>query len=120
MPQDFETLVGLLDGCRQVVLTPNAVTECSDLLRDTEEDADAKRSLKELLEKPSCLVVEEYVPSRDASRASQYEYLGVADCAMLSLVDADTILVTADARLAMEAQRINPLSVNFNHYRNFV
>lgn len=63
--------------------------------------------------------MEEYVPSRKAAGLTQYEYLGIADRSLPSLVDENTALLTTDAKLYYEAARINPHCMNFNHYRNF-
>lgn len=120
MPEDFDLLIHLVNGVDQIVLTPNAVTECSDLLKDSDFEDDAKEALKDLIKSPGCIVVEEYVQSSDAVDASQYKFLGVADCAMLELVDQETILISADGALSREAVKKNPYSINFNHYRSFV
>ena len=119
MPEDFDLLIQLVNGIDQVVLTPNAVTECSDLLNDSHCEADAKQALKDLIDSPSCMVTEEYVPSTRAAGADQYKFLGIADCAMLELVDSNTILISADGALSREASKKNSRCINFNHYRNF-
>lgn len=120
IPEDFDLLVQLVEGVDQIVLTPNAVTECSDLFKDSNFENDAKDALKDLIQSPSCIVVEEYVPSSDAVSSPQYKFLGVADCAMLELVDSETFLISADGALSREAAKINPRSINFNHYRSYV
>lgn len=119
MPEDYRLLLNLVNQFDQIVLTPNAVTECSDLLKDSDCENDAKEVLKELVSNPRCLVIEEYVPSSKAVHESQYKFLGVADCAMLSLIDDETVLISADGALSREAMRRNAHSINFNHYRNF-
>lgn len=120
MPEDFDLLMQLVEGVDQIVLTPNAVTECSDLLKDSNFENDAKDALKDLIQSPSCIVAEEYVPSSDAVASSQYKFLGVADCAMLELVDSETFLISADGTLSREAAKKNPRSINFNHYRSYL
>lgn len=120
LPSDFTVLTMILSHFNQIVLTPNVITECSDLLGDGESDSDAKEALKALIHSPEVRVIEEYVPSKDASTRNQYKYLGIADCALLELIDDDTILLSADSQLVSEAQSINPNSINFNHYRDFL
>ena len=118
MPEDYRTLCDILSRFDRIILTPNVVTECSDLLGDSHEFNDAKHVLRELV----CSVQyvdESYVPSSIATTMKQYMFLGVADCTMLSLVDSDTVLLTADSQLAREAQAINPSCINFNHCRNY-
>lgn len=66
IPEDFDLLMQLVEGVDQIVLTPNAVTECSDLLKDSIFENDVKEALKDLIQSPSCIVAEEYVSSFDA------------------------------------------------------
>ena len=100
------------------MVTPNVVTECSDLFSDG-ADAREKAWLKAFLDAKDAVRVEAYVPSRDAAGLAQYEYLGIADCSLLSLIDDDTVLLTTDAKLYGAGARINPLCMNFHHFRNF-
>lgn len=118
VPQDYELTLDLVSRFRQVVVTPNVVTECSDLFGD-ESDEKEKLWLKEFVKNGEMVRVEEYVPSREAVGLRQYDYLGVADCSLLSLVDPDTVLLTADAKLYYEAAKITPFCMNFNHWRDF-
>lgn len=118
MPSDYDLLTDLMGGFDTAIVTPNAVTECSNLFSD-EADSLPKKALHDFLERSTCQVEERYVESKVACRRAQYTYLGVSDCAMLELVDQDTILLTADANLSRAAQEINPLSLNFNHFRDF-
>lgn len=118
MPKDFDLVTDLVGRFRQAVVTPNVVTECSDLFHDA-DDGREKAWLKAFLQSDEVVRVEEYVPSRKAADLTQYEYLGVADCSLLSLVNDNTALLTTDAKLYYEAARINPRCMNFNHYRNF-
>lgn len=124
MPADYPLLRQMVSQYDQIVLTPNVMTECSDLLKDSAVEQDAKSCLRELAiwsgAKKSRLVVEDYVPSAIAATMNQYSYLGIADCALLSLVDQSTALVTVDHKLAAAAAERNPASVNFNYLRNYL
>ena len=117
MPEDYGLLVSLLERFDQIVITPNVVTECSNLLGDSHEHDEAKRFLKRLVE--SAAVDERYVASERAVAMHQYWYLGVADCSLLNLVDGETVLVTMDGKLAHEALQVNQACINFNHLRDF-
>lgn len=117
--RDYPLLRKMLCSFSQIILTPNIVTECSDLLSDEPKDDFAKSNLKAFIENDDFIVFEQYVQSRSAVRMAEYNYLGVADCSLLSLVDSNTVLLTMDHRLAEAATKKNPYSLNFNHYRNF-
>lgn len=119
IPEDFDLLVQLVEGVDQIALTPNAVTECSDLLKDSIFENDAKEALEDLIQSPSCIVAEEFVSSFDAVAYPQYKFLGVADCAMLEFVDSEAFLISADGALSREAAKKNSQSINFNHYRSY-
>lgn len=119
MPEDYQAAIDFISGFKQVVVTPNVVTECSDLLSD-DDDFREKERLKLFLQPCDSLRVEEYVPSYKASLLDQYSYLGIADCSLLSIVDDETVLLTADSKLYVAALNMNPNCVNFNHLRNYL
>lgn len=98
LPDDFDVACRCISGFRQVVVTPNVIMECSDLLADA-GDENEKLWLKTFLEPSGGVRIERYVPSAEAASLEQYAYLGVADCSLLRLLDEDTVLLTADAKL---------------------
>lgn len=118
---DFETLCKVLSGFEEFLVTPNVVTECSNLLcgRDGHGgNGPESRALAALFDSGLLKRIEEqYVESGVAVRRGEYSYLGVADCSLLALVDAEHVVVTADGALARAAQAINPFCINFNHVR---
>lgn len=123
-PEQFDQLDELLlpyieSPLSQIVVTPNVVTECSNLL-DSSRPKDGKsprgQVLKELIAQKA-VVVEDYVPSAKAMSLDEYRYLGVSDCALLSLVDEKTALLTEDAELAYKAMVINRDSKCFGQIR---
>ena len=120
--EDFRMLCNILSGFNELVVTPNVVTECSNLLcgRDGHgKNEPEARALAALLSSGRLRRIEErYVESRAAVSRREYSFLGVADCSLLALVDAEHVLVTADGSLARAAQLINPVCVNFNYVRN--
>jgi len=120
-PEDYDFLVRMLAPFDRIVVTPNVLTECSNLIgenKDGKGDASEHEELRRLILNED-LTAEEYVASRVATQRSEYRYLGLSDCALLSLVDADTPIYTADARLATAALRINQNSQNFNWLRKY-
>lgn len=118
---DFDVLCGVLNGFECLLVTPNIVTECSNLIcgRDGHGSNSAEANiLAQLLSEEHIYQLDErYVESVSAVGRSEYRYLGVGDCSLLHLVDARHAVVTADGALARAAQSINPASVNFNYAR---
>lgn len=118
---DFGVLCDILGGFERLLVTPNIVTECSNMIcgRDGHgaNSKEANILAKLLSEEHIYQLDERYVESVLAVNRNEYRYLGVGDCSLLHLVDARHAVVTADGALARAAQSINPASVNFNHAR---
>ncbi len=114
--EDYETLRVLLDDVEQVFVTPNILTETSNLLG---QYGDPERSL--LLQGLAVLIEtseEIVVASREASTKIEFVRLGLTDAALLEVATADTPLLTADRDLCLAAMRNDPYSaVDFTHYR---
>lgn len=119
--EDFEVLCSVLDGFDRLLVTPNIVTECSNLIcgRDGHgaNSAEADILVKLLDEGFVYRLDERYVESIVAANRKEYRYLGVGDCSLLHLVDARHAVVTAVGALARAAQAVNYASVNFNYAR---
>lgn len=120
MPEDYDLLERLIAQFQIVLVTPNSVTECSNLFADDRDGDFARESLRELLANGDVRIAEKYIPSTSASQRSEYIRLGTGDCANLSLIDERTALVTNDRKLAEAAAVINNESINFNHYRSYL
>ena len=94
-PEDYDLLLELLPETRQpVVVTPNTLTEVSNLLED-KQDGRFLRQLKELIEVSEEVVV----ASSAASNNRAYEWLGLSDAALLEIASAERPLITTDLDL---------------------
>ena len=99
--EDYERLLGLIGQVDRVFVTPNTLTEASNLLA---QHGDPERSqffsvLRNLIEKSEEVVV----ASAIASRNSLFGRLGLTDAALLEVVSAETPLVTVDLELYLAA-----------------
>ena len=99
--EDYERLLGLIRQVDRVFVTPNTLTEASNLLA---QHGDPERSqffrvLRNLIEKSEEVVV----ASAIASRNSLFGRLGLTDAALLEVVSAETPLVTVDLELYLAA-----------------
>ena len=114
---DYELLVGLLSNFQQVLVTPNTLTETSNLLRQHGEPQrsrffDTFRSLIEINE-------EIVVTSLEASQNASFRRLGLTDAALLEVVTAETPLVTVDLDLYVAALAKSPTAAfNFTHLQH--
>lgn len=95
-PEDYDLLLDLLQGTpRPVVVTPNTLTEVSNLLEDR-KDRRFLHQLKELIEVGEEIVV----ASSTASNNRAYEQLGLSDAVLLEIASAQRPLITADLDLS--------------------
>ena len=113
---DFELLCHILNRFPRVLVTPNVLTEASNLLAQHREP---ERS--QILKKLSDLIAdsqEAYVKSRVASQHGEFCRLGLTDSAFLEEVSAEKPLLTVDVRLYYAALRKDSeAGINFTHFR---
>ena len=114
---DYERLVGLINQIDQVLVTPNTLTETSNLL--SQHGQPERSRLFEVLR----LLIEEreeiVVTSKAASRNNEFIRLGLTDAALLEVVSAESPLITVDfdlygAALAKGAGAMSYGKRNFN------
>ena len=112
--EHYDILVNLLSGARRVYVTPNVLTEASNLLR---QHADPERSqlmaaLREVIFRSEEIIVK----SADASRNKAFTRLGLADAALLELLATrETTLITVDLGLYLAALENGASAMNFTH-----
>ena len=114
---DYETLLDLLDPVDQVFVTPNTLTETSNLLAQHGEPERSLffRMLRFIIQQSEEVVV----ASEAASSNSEFDRLGLTDAALLEIVTAETPVVTVDLDLYLEVvRRRQDAAVNFTHLRN--
>ena len=114
--EDYELLVQMIEGYRQVFVTPNILTEASNLLAQHEDPERTQIMMRlRLLIHGSNEVV---VASAQATSNRAFERLGLADTVLLEAITTDRPLVTTDLGLYVEAARGGQsIAFNFNHYR---
>lgn len=97
--EDYDLLLDLLQETpHPVVVTPNTLTEVSNLIEDR-QDRRFLRQLKEFIEVSEEVVVASSVASNNRA----YEQLGLSDAVILELVSVDRLLITTDDTLYQAA-----------------
>ena len=114
--EDYERLVGLLGHMDHVFLTPNTLTEASNLLAHHGEPE--KSQLFEVLR----ILIEEHkeivVTSQRASRNREFKRLGLTDAALLEVISKEKPLITVDLDLYLAAiSKEENSAINFRHYQ---
>ena len=111
---DYNRLVKIIRMVDQVVVTPNTLTETSNLLAQHHEPERSRffDVLRYLIENSEEITV----ASVDASRSRVFRRLGLTDAAVLEVISADTPLLTVDLDLYVAAlSKDSNAAVNFWH-----
>ncbi len=114
--EDFDYLREILFE-KNLLLTPNALTEVSNLSRQGVSEPGSSYITKAI----GLLIdahFEKYVPSKTAVASREFSWLGLADTVWLDAVDSETEILTVDAKLHMAALSRGLLSTNFRHLRD--
>ena len=113
---DYDVLRRMVREAGRVFVTPNTLTEASNLLAQHREPdrSDLLGGLRALIEESEEIVVR----SAEAASNAEYVRLGLTDAALLEAVTADTPVLTADLDPCRAAWRKEPdAAVNFAQYR---
>lgn len=111
---DFDLLTEWLAG-REWVVTPNLLSEASNLVRQTGGPLRDELTLQ--IRMMAGAVTERYTASRLVAERAEFGWLGLVDTATLASLDGDTLLLTADGGLYAAAWRAGFTAVDFSHLR---
>ena len=115
--QDYDLMVKLLDSVDRVFVTPNTLTETSNLLAHHREPERSRffEKLRGLIQESEEIVV----ASVKASSNNTFGRLGLTDTVLLEVITAETPLVTVDLDLYLAALEKGEVAVvNFTHLRD--
>jgi hypothetical protein len=112
---DFDLLLELIAPMSSIIVTPNILTETSNLLRLIPEPARAR--ISETFRKFIDASEEHYIESSEAAKQREFIRLGLTDSGILTKLTDTDVLLTADLDLYVSALRRGWNAVNFNHLR---
>jgi len=115
--EDYEILINLLGRVERVYVTPNTLTETSNLLGQHREPERSRffEKLRFIIQQSK----EVTVASVKASSNSAFNRLGLTDAVLLEVVSPETPLVTVDLKLYLAAIASGQeVALNFSHYRS--
>ena len=113
---DFQLLIQVLSGAPEVLLTPNTLTETSNLVGHIDEPA--RTEIYKVLGNVIARMSEHYVPSRVAIARPEFLRLGLTDATLLEPQFQDATLLTTDLHLYLAALQAGRSAFNFNHLRD--
>lgn len=113
---DFDTLVSVISRAPSVLVTPNTLTETSNLAAHIAEPARSEvfRVLRAVISK----VQETYVPSTVAAKREEFIRLGLTDAVLMEASSQEAAVLTTDLNLYLAAIAKGSPAVNFNHLRD--
>jgi hypothetical protein len=116
--EDFVIRLNSLSRARRIILTPNTLTETSNLAGYIAEPARTEifcvlAVLIKAAETEEC-----FIESEKAATRPEFLRLGLTDSALLHLAGDSHMLLTADVDLYLAALHRGLNAENFNHYRN--
>jgi hypothetical protein len=113
--RDFRALKAFVEQYEPLCVTPNTLTECSNLSRQI--GGEAKRKISLTLGTLVRNATELHVRSVEVCEGEYYARLGLADAVLLALMNQNMTLLTDDLDLYATACGIDPeRAVNFNHF----
>ena len=115
---DYERLVRLINQTDRVLVTPNILTEASNLLA---QHAEPERSrFYDMLRILISQAEEKVVASKMAADNSAFNRLGLTDAALLEIVSRANPLITVDLDLYLAASaKESEAAFNFRHYQSW-
>ena len=113
-PQNYDLLLGMIKRLERVFVTPNTLTEASNLL-ENRHDTRFLEQLRILIEGSEEIIV----ASATAARNRAFARLGLTDAALLEVVSAERPLITVDLDLYNAAlAKGEEAALNFTHLQN--
>jgi hypothetical protein len=113
---DFDLLQEILSRASKILVTPNVLTEASNLAAYIAEPARGRiyLALKTLVGEA---VEERYVESKEAVARNEFIRIGLTDCAILQMPKSACVVLTSDLNLYLAALKAGFRAENFNHLR---
>ena len=116
---DFTLLTNLISTADRIVVTPNTLSEASNLIGYIKDPArqhiyECFRTIIQARE-----TEEQIIASQLAANRTEFTKLGLTDCVLLELTPLESrLLLTVDLDLYLTASRRKLSVANFNHLRN--
>ena len=115
---DFDVLRDFLVGARTIIVTPNILTEASNLVGNPKNPSHRSyfEGLQAIVLHTESLT-EIYVPSVQVLRQPAFRYLGLTDAGILELADRKAIVLSCDNRLVAECLLAGLQATTFDRLR---
>lgn len=115
---DFRLLEQVLNRFRQIVTTPNIVTEVSNFCGQLSNPL--RETTRRFIGSQMKVLAEEYVATSAAAHEPSFARLGVTDAVIAVVGQHDLTVLTVDSVLHDHLERNGVRSLNFNHLRTYL
>lgn len=113
---DYDLLLTRISRALSVLVTPNTLTETSNLAAYIGEPA--KVAVFQVLRSVIAVSEEKYIPSQTAAGREEFIRLGLTDAAIIEAALQEVVILTADLNLYLAAMSHGIQAINFNHLRD--
>ncbi len=114
--EDYDALLKIISAASAVLVTPNTLTETSNLAAHIGEPA--KSHVFDVLRDVIANSQETYVPSRRAAEREEFVRLGLTDASLIETSSEETTVLTTDLGLYLAVLGKGTPAINFNHVRD--
>jgi hypothetical protein len=113
--EDYNVLIEMISQAPAVLVTPNTLTETSNLAPPSGKGDEAKRQVLKVVRQLAESATETYVPSDEAASHPGFVRFGLTDAVLLNGVFGDAVLLTTDLELYNAAIAQGSPAINFSH-----
>lgn len=117
IPEDYDTLVTVLEAFTTIVTTPNILTEVNSLINQVREP-ERSECLK-IFAKNISRLNECYLESKQVAKNEKFVKFGLTDCGITDLAPQKYLVLTDDFRLTNYLQQQGIDRINFNNLRPY-
>lgn len=113
--EEYDALLKIISAASSVLVTPNTLTETSNLAAYIGEPA--RSEVLQVLRAVISSSQETYVPSRTASERTEFLRLGLTDAALIETATEETVILTTDLGLYLAVLAKGASAINFKQSR---
>lgn len=116
IPEDYDTLNLFVSQFKNIITSPNILTEASNLANSL--SGKYKVAFSNVFANSIRVLEEKYVSSKNAADNPIFHKFGLTDTTILELIKGQYLLITDDFKLSAYAvEKLNLDVLNFNHIR---
>ncbi len=117
LPEDYKTLLKILQFFSKIVTTPQILTEVNSLVNQIGEPE--RSQCLQVLAEQMALLDEFYIASAEIGKTDKFTKYGLTDCGIVEVARNKYLVLTDDLTLAGYLGKIGIDTLNFNNIRPY-